>query len=1066
MSKLVVIRARNLRNDFRHFLSNFMIEIAPLTFVGRLDYALRENIIKIIQEEELEESKIIMIMEDKDNVNGFKVLCNKGSEDVFTNNFEGIILSVRRREIEDDWEIIPAKTYNNYSLINHLIDAAAFAEVFVKEFLSGQQKRIIYNKIFNVDEEEYDEKILVKLISFAAGVHDLGKATPEWQARVLNNINLSKLKYDKILDKENNIDKTVPYHHDVLGKQFFNYLDYKEYSLNEDNIIVDTMVNSDGYNDNVQNLYDFLAQMCLGHHGNNTGNTPDENNKIFRKETPAWFNEQLNIFNTIIKLTGAQELFQKTFKQQENVFMIIEGIIIVADWIVSQNDFIDQKNNTGNYQKNYNDAKEVSLNFMKEMGFLKTFWKDDLTWNNIHPHINKPNSLQETFIKIFEQSNNTIDDNNDVVESNLSGNFNVVDDKIPLFTFIHAPMGMGKTEAALYLASMIGSKNDSRGIYFCLPTQMTTNAIFDRLIDKNNVDDLGNRIFKNDYTVGLLHSKSGIHPNYQIIPNTKNISPSKTRNFLGESDFDTDVKNTQENVASQKFVSDFFGKRKLGAFNTISVGTIDQILEVSLRIKHNAMRWLALSGNVIILDEIHSFDSYTQSYILEFIQLCSELNIPVIAMTATMPKDKQKDIVKAFYKGRKLKRSEKSVVNEIINVVDKNGLSSPGILSIFDDNTYLINNNIENTNNIVNYEIKLENTNKPHNEISDSIVENVKQDLKEQVEGQEDFKIVILNTVKRCIDSYMEVKGFVKKNKIDADVYILHSRMPETMRKRITNNILNKTGKNSKRNKQIILIATQIVESSLDIDFDTLYTEIAPIDAVFQRAGRVFRHNNYNRKTSKAKIKVFVSKNVVDKDSNEKWSRPYNPWELVSTNHILQKEIESFKDNYPLKSRIAEVYKQFYKDDSNERIFSELYESVLNNDKSNIRNAHHHLIDLNKYDSLTSKTTVNSDFKPSIRQDIDSVSIVPFDSNGNIIIEDVNGVQTTVKPIVYDFKNIKIVEFYSRNSINVPRYFYENLKKNVVFNDVFNLVDNNYFPVVVNDNILKYGVDGFGIRSS
>jgi CRISPR-associated helicase cas3 len=143
--------------------------------------------------------------------------------------------------------------------------------------------------------------------------------------------------------------------------------------------------------------------------------------------------------------------------------------------------------------------------------------------------------------------------------------------------------------------------------------------------------------------------------------------------------------------------------------------------------------------------------------------------------------------------------------------------------------------------------------------------------------NQESMKLlIVLNTVGAAQNIYKELKLWLEENDIDIEMHLLHSKFTVQDRNEKEDAIL-KDGE-SKCKKRVIWISTQVVEASLDIDFDYLFTELSDLSALLQRLGRC------NRKGLKS-IDEFNS--FVYTDINEKLFRVYDNKNANSSKGIL-----------------------------------------------------------------------------------------------------------------------------------------------------------------------------------
>ena len=359
----------------------------------------------------------------------------------------------------------------------------------------------------------------------------------------------------------------------------------------------------------------------------------------------------------------------------------------------------------------------------------------------------------------------------------------VEDGKIPSLTIIEAPMGEGKTEAALYLATHLIKCFHKQGFYVALPTTATSNQMYQR------VNTMLNKAGGNK--ARLLHATAWA------------VENDLSANIFG-------------NGEEQERWSDPI---RLGMLTPFSVGTIDQAMLSALQVKYGVLRLVGLQQKVLIIDEMHAYDAYMSTIILTLLRWCKDLDIPVIILSATLPSETTRKIIGCYTDGDIV--IEKSYPK--LTYVYKNGIveqvSVPGSYR----------------NRIASICLKpyMFNRNALCNEVN-------------QVVNTTGGCICVLrNTVREARETYRLLKEIVDEN---TKVILFHSNFLIKHRNRIEKQCLELFGKDSfKRPKKCILVATQVVEQSLDVDFDYLFTDLCPIDLLLQRVGRERRHDSLPR---------------------------------------------------------------------------------------------------------------------------------------------------------------------------------------------------------------------------
>lgn len=295
--------------------------------------------------------------------------------------------------------------------------------------------------------------------------------------------------------------------------------------------------------------------------------------------------------------------------------------------------------------------------------------------------------------------------------------------------------GIGKTEAAL-----LWSGNEK--VFFTLPIRISINAIYDRIRDLIEYDN-----------VGLLHSSA---LDYLENKNSK--------------DLDNEIRKYEE---SKHFAS------------KVTTCTIDQIFPFVFKYKGYEKVYSTFSYANIIIDEIQAYNPEIVAIILKGLEMINRLGGKFMIMTATLP----------------------SIYKEELN---KMGIN-------FEYGEYL--------KDINRHKICIKDK-----EVSEDINEIIEKGKKSKV-------LVIVNTVNKAIELYDEL------SKKDIKINLFHSRFIWNDRNVKENDI-----KEFSINKEQsgVWITTQIVEASLDIDFDYLYTEMSTLDSLFQRMGRCYRSREYN----------------------------------------------------------------------------------------------------------------------------------------------------------------------------------------------------------------------------
>ena len=362
--------------------------------------------------------------------------------------------------------------------------------------------------------------------------------------------------------------------------------------------------------------------------------------------------------------------------------------------------------------------------------------------------------------------------------------------KMPRLILIEYLTGGGKTELALHIGDRLLNRFGLSGAYIAMPTQATSNQMFERV--KNY---LQMRYEQQNINLQLAHGQA----------------QQQFKQWQAQAE--------SEGNDSGDAAGDWFGEnRKRTLLAPFGVGTIDQAMLCVLQAKHHFVRQFALSQKLVIFDEIHSYDSYMNTIIERLFNWLRALNTPLILLSATLSRQGREDILQA-------------VGAEEIDKMPR--LRYPRLTVV------------EHDGNIKVHELPLPETRAVHIQRIPSDLDSLLAEVQPRYH-QGGCIAIVCNTVNESID----VARFLREAQgIDADdVWLFHARFPPVWRAEIEDEALAAFGKEAAdRPRRKILVATQIIEQSLDLDFDLMVSRVAPIDLLIQRVGRLHRHAGRSR---------------------------------------------------------------------------------------------------------------------------------------------------------------------------------------------------------------------------
>jgi len=441
--------------------------------------------------------------------------------------------------------------------------------------------------------------------------------------------------------------------------------------------------------------------------------------------------------------------------------------------------------------------------------------------------------------------------------------------KKPAILLLEAPMGEGKTEAAFFAHLELQRMFGHRGLYIALPTKATGNAMFKRTLKFLN-DQRANRRLD----LQLVHGGALLNDTFQGVK-VSGIYDSKK--------------------GGEVRAAEWFTKKKRALLSEYGVGTVDQALLPILPVRHNFVRLWGHANRVVVFDEIHAYDAYTGTLLVHLLRWLLALGSSVVLLSATLPPSIR----------RKLAEVVGSALPEPEQPYPRLSIFCPG-----------------------------EKPRQKHFEADPQRcltvrLQRLPSDLPAMysalMEGLADggMGLALVNTVQRAQDLYrlfpegdpLEREGQRTGKRLSdgTEVLLFHARFPADRRQRREDQALESFGEAAHRTGRKILIATQVAEQSLDLDFDLIATDLAPIDLVLQRAGRLWRHARSSRSVSEPTLLIagLIGDEPVSFGKPLWWGKVYREDILLRTWILLrdgQRQTLMLPDD--IDTLVQEVYEE------------------------------------------------------------------------------------------------------------------------------------------------------------
>lgn len=366
----------------------------------------------------------------------------------------------------------------------------------------------------------------------------------------------------------------------------------------------------------------------------------------------------------------------------------------------------------------------------------------------------------------------------------------------PVLLVVEAPTGEGKTKAALQAMTAIARQLGQAGGYVAMPTQATSNQALGEI--EAMLATIGDAT-----PVQLVHS---------------NAKDFLTQRSTTPSDVGRDEPGVQDLIALTWFT------RKKNLLAPLGVGTIDQALKGSIRSGHVFVRLAALSNKVVVIDEIHAYDTYMSRLLDRLLTWLGSLGTSVVLLSATLPSERRAGLVAAWQAGRlgcSIVRAPLLPESDHYPRVTVARTSTPEVHPAGVSE--------------VNEQRRIHLTSVSDDDVVDWLLEHAQA-------GR--GVAVVHNLVRRAIATYDALAERIAELPLDQRPELIAINGPMAARERFDTEaeLRSYFGEKGSRPRAIV-VGTQVLEQSLDLDFDVMLTDLAPVDSMIQRMGRVHRHN-------------------------------------------------------------------------------------------------------------------------------------------------------------------------------------------------------------------------------
>lgn len=765
-----------------------------------------------------------------------------------------------------------------YPVLCHLLDTAAVCQVLWDRLLGeGMRARIADALGLSVSDAQ-------AVVSFWAGLHDLGKITPAFQGQVPE-------AFAAVCDEPG---YQVP--PGVVGERGLRHEIATHWALT-------SLLAELGYPEG-RRLPDGrqllrgavghqVAQLLGGHHGCFGEVLKDR--EVARADAyqpglggAGWAEQRRVHLREVRRVTGAVAVPKRGLPAE--LAVVVTGLVVVSDWLVSQTGVVESlmpplgwRAAPEQVDEHWRRVRRAAAGVVSAAGVGRAAFAAE-RFGDMFPF--SPNPLQQDLVERLPG----------LVEQGGSG-----------LLLVTAPTGDGKTEAALFAASVLGRAAGCRGVFVALPTMATADAMYPR------VRGFAERSLEGERALTLLHSMAWLRPAGAPLAEPGGGVVSAGSLTAAEAER-------------------WLRYRHRGLLAPLGVGTIDQVLAGVLPLRFSVLRLFGLAEKVFVVDEAHAYGPWMHQLLVRLLEWLGALGAPVVLLSATLTGRTAGSLVEAYRRGAGFEGAA-AVEPRYPGWLFVSGRT--GEVSV----PRQVASGRERTLDVVVRPVEWD--------VADAVSAPVRADgrraaLREElrrVVEEGGTALVCCTTVAEAQRTFRDLaEAFPELAAREGGLRLLHSRFAAGMRQEITAGCeaaygKPRVGETAGPRSGSVLVATQVVEQSLDLDFDVVVSDLAPLAQLLQRAGRCRRHARGAAgrpawAADESRPRLVVLDPLAHGSGGGRvpvtWGRVYDAGLLWRTSLLLARESDGIAVPGEVQRLVDEVYAEEFVDGLEESVRREL----------------------------------------------------------------------------------------------------------------------------------------------
>ncbi|MBV2356480.1 CRISPR-associated helicase Cas3' [Streptomyces sp. J2-1] len=540
-----------------------------------------------------------------------------------------------------------------------------------------------------------------------------------------------------------------------------------------------------------------MALLLGGHHGH----IPhlETVHRAARAARPDdWDPYYRHMIETLAHLFGVEmeRLPERTTLERPVTLPLFAGLVVMADWIASDETIFHYRPPAETVEQWWNASQRQAEAALRKLR-LHSWVPGPSEWAELFPEAPRPRPFQAAAMRAAP----------------IDG---------PALVIVEGTTGAGKTSLALWYAHHLARVNGYHGLYAAMPTRAGTDQAAAEYIS------FLTRAFgtPTDANLAIVHSTAEASPAvHRLLDAGKRRSGHECAADSLPFIEDTLASAGDPELPGRPVLDPWYLRRCLGVISTFGIGTADQVILAAQASQHWFLRLFGLANKTVIIDEAHAYELFQERLLEAVVSWLADAGASVVVLSATLPSDTRQAVADAWCRGHRIQprplRAEGPVT-----LIDRGGR----VTGVRPDEAPAPQHT------------RLDLVCDPGTAALADLI------LREAADGG--CTAVIRNRVDSAHDLYSEVYEQARKRGWrPEEVVLLHGKLLprdrlslETRLREVLGPGEDRTQRNPARPQRILVIATQVLEQSLDLDFDRLYTDLAPVDLLIQRRGRLHRH--------------------------------------------------------------------------------------------------------------------------------------------------------------------------------------------------------------------------------